>query len=76
MSNFRFYGVGCAQETSVSLPAITISQEDEAIIDRLVSGRMGPGCTRSHPHEKMNHECELLTEIARRRAQKASGESK
>lgn len=35
------------------------------------------GCTRSHPHEDMNPECEKLTEIARennRRAQQQPGD--
>jgi hypothetical protein len=31
------------------------------------------GCHRSHPHEEMNAECERLTEIARRGAQKTAG---
>lgn len=36
--------------------------------DRMCEERvrqMPQGCTRSHPHEEMNAECERLTEIAR-----------
>lgn len=31
-----------------------------------------PGCQRSHPHENMSRECELLTEIARLRNELAN----
>jgi hypothetical protein len=50
------------------------SQEMGFIADRICEENMRQGCTRSHPHENMNAECERLTEVARNAVSAGEGQ--
>lgn len=54
-----FWAIELTSEQRKALAALLVSYEPTLFESTI-------GCTRSHPHENMNAECERLTEIARK----------
>lgn len=56
-----------ADELTAASEVASAFRQPGLLVDAAASagGTLSEGCTRSHPHEEMNAECERLTEIAR-----------